>query len=1056
MSSVFSSSPKILNELLNKNEAMDTRRKTSTKRKDEMTKSTTVHTRIAELRKLTTKHGVYSVCELSSYGFEYTGEGDTAICDSCGLKISDLTLDVNPKTIHFERSPDCSFLKSLKLKSPELIHHSTSSSSLATTAHNSSSSNESEKPSKRIKIEPNELMSSVNMLYETSSLQQVRRRTFSHWPSRTIPSVAQMIEAGFFNCNVGDRVICLYCNLICQQWTPHTDDPSEIHKTLSPKCPYVKGKLIRPPASSIIIVNEGGATAVTGSNSSSNQFDPLRSNEIVFTAACNPAYTEIPKRHASFEQWPKENLPSVDDLVRAGFFYTGSKSIVTCFYCNGSLQNWGPNDNPMIEHARWFPHCAYAKQLCGDDLYRKIQESKRAQQERAKANELRERATVSGATNTTSAATTNNNRQLLIPDESTLSRLVAARLDLPISQRLLDQNFKLSIIKRCWEDQLRLKQDDFQSECDLFIACTILQKQIEHIDGKKENIVIPSIKMKQIREKNEAQLREPTSNQAQVISNPTDAEMTTSSQSLTNESVSSQSSIESTSKPSTPGSQGETKLIKPIISSSSEHDQSNSNTPSNPCVLCLTEEKRLACIPCGHLATCVPCGHSLRSCPMCRREIEAFELLSLAEMFGFRESMTIERKPEQDPFMLCTFSHVDHLKLYSSRSVLLKSAYEYWTHGSSMVDVVDKLIANSDLRPKPNETWRILVHAFRKQFAQPEKVQRIEAFSDRLNITNRFCLNNKADCTVGLFENYEEGLLEQPKEVFTGRWICDGARHLIEKYDVRKRYFIGNTTMDATLSFVMANMAQCQPNHVALDPFCGTGGILLACAEFGSYVIGSEFDWRVLTAQAKPTKANTKQRARNPDEMMYRNFSDYGTLSRFLGVVGADFAYPPWRPGFIFDAIVSDPPYGIRESSQHKSRRQGDSAEGDVQKYDLTNIYVDLLNFANVYLRVGGRLVFWMPTHIMTYDESLLPTHPCFQLFSNDEQQLNRTTSRRLITMVKTRESQGDEKATVNEKLFSNFRDLYFTSNTKIWEQLTSENPVIDSSVISKKRNHED
>jgi len=48
--------------------------------------------------------------------------------------------------------------------------------------------------------------------------------------------------------------------------------------------------------------------------------------------------------------------------------------------------------------------------------------------------------------------------QLVIPDESTLSRLVAARLDLPISQSLLDRNFKLSIIKRCWEDQLRLKR----------------------------------------------------------------------------------------------------------------------------------------------------------------------------------------------------------------------------------------------------------------------------------------------------------------------------------------------------------------------------------------------------------------------------------------------------------------------------------------------------------------------------------------------------------------------------------------------------------------------
>jgi hypothetical protein len=43
-------------------------------------------------------------------------------------------------------------------------------------------------------------------------------------------------------------------------------------------------------------------------------------------------------------------------------------------------------------------------------------------------------------------------------DESTLSRLVAARLDLPASQRLLSSNFKLSIIKRCWEDQLKNKR----------------------------------------------------------------------------------------------------------------------------------------------------------------------------------------------------------------------------------------------------------------------------------------------------------------------------------------------------------------------------------------------------------------------------------------------------------------------------------------------------------------------------------------------------------------------------------------------------------------------
>ncbi|CAF5022755.1 unnamed protein product, partial [Rotaria magnacalcarata] len=447
------------------------------------------------------KFGVHTVPHMSACGFQYTGNGNTACCKDCGLEVSNLTLDMNPFTIHSQRRPDCPFVCSIKASLSANI--SASSSPPKTTIRNSTTTSELENPSKRQKIEPMDSESIYTTLLETDLIQQVRRRSFSHWSHRTIPSSAQMIEAGFFNCNVGDRVICIYCNLISQQWTPHTDDPCDVHKTLAPNCIYVKAKLIRPAASSIIIVNENATvnTSDIRSGTASN-LGPLRSNDIVFTASCNPAYSEIPKRHASYATWPVEDLPPVDDLVRAGFFYTGTKTIVTCFYCNGSLQNWGPNDNPMIEHARWFPHCAYARQLCGDELYRKIQESKRAQQERARATESKDRTGPNDvpSTNTPSLPPTANSRQLLIPDESTLSRLVAARLDLPISQRLLDQNFKLSIIKRCWEDQLRLKHDDFLSECDLYMACLILQKQIENIDGKKENIVIPSIKMKQIRE----------------------------------------------------------------------------------------------------------------------------------------------------------------------------------------------------------------------------------------------------------------------------------------------------------------------------------------------------------------------------------------------------------------------------------------------------------------------------------------------------------------------------------------------------------------------------
>ncbi|CAF5156762.1 unnamed protein product, partial [Rotaria sp. Silwood1] len=103
----------------------------------------------------------------------------------------------------------------------------------------------------------------------------------------------------------------------------------------------------------------------------------------------------------------------------------------------------------------------------------------------------------------------------------------------------------------------------------------------------------------------------------------TDVDVNISSQSLTNESTSSQSSINSTSKSTNNSNERETQTNKQITTIN-DRTQSTDSQPSNLCVLCLTEAKQLACIPCGHMATCIACGHSLRLCSICRREIDAF------------------------------------------------------------------------------------------------------------------------------------------------------------------------------------------------------------------------------------------------------------------------------------------------------------------------------------------------------------------------------------------------------------------------------------------------
>ena len=67
--------------------------------------------------------------------------------------------------------------------------------------------------------------------------------------------------------------------------------------------------------------------------------------------------------------------------------------------------------------------------------------------------------------------------------------------------------------------------------------------------------------------------------------------------------------------------------------------------------------------------------------------------------------------------------------------------------------------------------------------------------------------------------------------LFFGRCIGEGKRDLIGRLSIKTRKFIGNTTMDPTLSLLMANLTAVRDGDLVLDPFAGTGSILVAAAE---------------------------------------------------------------------------------------------------------------------------------------------------------------------------------------------------------------------------------
>ncbi|XP_031757878.1 tRNA (guanine(10)-N2)-methyltransferase homolog isoform X3 [Xenopus tropicalis] len=273
--------------------------------------------------------------------------------------------------------------------------------------------------------------------------------------------------------------------------------------------------------------------------------------------------------------------------------------------------------------------------------------------------------------------------------------------------------------------------------------------------------------------------------------------------------------------------------------------------------------------------------------------------------------------------------------------------------------------------------------------------------------------------------------------------------------------------MDAGLSFIMANHARVKPNDMVFDPFVGTGGLLVSSAHFGAYVCGTEIDYNTVHGLGKATRMN--QKWRGPDENIRANLRQYGLEKYYLDVLLSDASKPVWRKAPLFDAIITDPPYGIRESTR-KTGTQKEIIKTDLfpeshvpvqLNYHLSEIFSDLLAFAAEFLVTGGRLVYWLPVYKPEYTEEVLPRHPCLKLISNCEQMLSSHTSRRLITMEKVKDfEEKDQHAHLADGQYlpyqghNSFREKYFSGLKKrtVREERARSEMVNAENVISKRK----
>ncbi|XP_047369766.1 tRNA (guanine(10)-N2)-methyltransferase homolog isoform X1 [Vespa velutina] len=409
------------------------------------------------------------------------------------------------------------------------------------------------------------------------------------------------------------------------------------------------------------------------------------------------------------------------------------------------------------------------------------------------------------------------------------------------------------------------------------------------------------------------------------------------------------------------------------------------------------------------------------------------EMESIFYMFDIKLPSISNR---DQPYWIVDISSEKIVHKIASRAVSLRFCLELWANGKNNEELHNNLktypIEQIKLYADKEKSFKIIVETFCKHFSQGEKIQKIESFS-YLPLQGPVKLKNP-DTTLYYIEFYgldPNEIPDKPYELFFGRWIADGQRDLIQKFSLKRRKFIGNTSMDPQLSLIMANQAQIKTGDIVLDPFVGTGSLLVAASHFGGYTLGTDIDFLMLHGRTRPTRI--KQKIREKDENVAANMEQYGRSSYYIDVIISDFSYPLWKSDMFIDAIITDPPYGIRESTERIGTMKANPVIEEHQvsthipskvEYGLPQIYKDLLNFAAKHLKITGRLVCWYPIFRDQYSSDQLPIHPCLQLIANSEQVLSNYTSRILLTYEKVKEPQ--ETDDINSICLTDFREKYF------------------------------
>uniref|UniRef100_A0A915ASC3 tRNA (guanine(10)-N(2))-methyltransferase TRMT11 n=2 Tax=Parascaris univalens TaxID=6257 RepID=A0A915ASC3_PARUN len=426
------------------------------------------------------------------------------------------------------------------------------------------------------------------------------------------------------------------------------------------------------------------------------------------------------------------------------------------------------------------------------------------------------------------------------------------------------------------------------------------------------------------------------------------------------------------------------------------------------------------------------------------------EFRSVCSLWDIDACCSRDLSPEKHIF-IAEFESDICLHRILSRAVLIKAAFELIAVAKSYQRLFEDIRIGSAQFEKYNsslQSFAIRILSFGKKRSADYCNEIIDKLGGMLPLDKCPIDLENASNVFTVIEEYENcGDRDSSlSNIYFGRLIGYGQSRLKNLYNLRERCYIGNTTMDPELSFIQANLIKANMGSIVLDPFCGTGGLLISAAHFGAAVIGTEINYQIARAVGKSSRVGKK--FLTDKESVVANFKQYEIDDRFMSLIIADASrHTMWRCGDnrndgIFDAIVADPPYGVREKGRkvgNKERKTRWTFPGnhheirypEKTKYALSSVFTDLLELAVSVLVIGGRLSFWFPVFREEYSEEVIPRHDALRLVANCEQPLGSKYSRRLLVYEKLRSRHDGERAYVEEDCYSEmtFRQRIFVNN---------------------------